>query len=558
MPRRFGQNPGGESKRRSEAQRPDRTKRGGVKDDGEKPAAKRVHTGSSAPDKPKPADAVKQIRPEPRHGKKSVIAEKISELGKERKQSVKAKERPKAEKPHDKISQAKPVASAEEDKTAFHAKRAEKKLIKESKPVKSVEKPSKNKVSAEIRNNFIKLGIMIAVGVGIIIGIYYGIQAILARQIGFTSVEKVEEAIPVSTQVPRERNAQEAAGNQDDKATPNPAVIRDISYGARDIEFKEKQINIPGIYDNELLFSAGTGSLYVGSDVLSKLYLYNLDAGDETLIAESDIYAGEYYETLVNHKWLVWLETDHGTKNYIMVMDRSTGKISKLQSFKEGQPKLNLYGNLLVWVEQVSDAEDRLSMIDLEVQEFLPIQTFTDKATYGVSSPYVYDDTIVWADRDPTQTEEDKQNGENSAIYYLELKTDEAGTFAEPQYYCPGTYVHEPLYNGDVFVWLDANKSPRSNLYIGRVGEEPKKIASDVTTYSIGEGIVVYGKDQAVWVYVIATEELCRITSPGEMGMLPKVTKRTVVWYNLSADSEKDVLRFKILTDEELYPGGLG
>jgi hypothetical protein len=232
--------------------------------------------------------------------------------------------------------------------------------------------------------------------------------------------------------------------------------------------------------------------------------------------------------------------------------------VSKLQSFKEGQPKLNLYGDLLVWVEQVSDTEDRLSMIDLEVQEFLPIQTFTDKATYGVSSPCVYETTIVWADRDPTQTEEDKQNGEKSAIYYLELKTDAAGSFAEPQYYCPGTYVHEPLYNGDVFVWLDANKSPRSNLYIGRAGEEPEKIASDVTTYSIGDGIVVFGKSEAVWVYVIDTDELCRLTSPGEKGILPKVTKRTVVWYNLSADSEKDVLRFKILTDEELYPGGLG
>jgi hypothetical protein len=240
-----------------------------------------------------------------------------------------------------------------------------------------------------------------------------------------------------------------------------------------------------------------------------------------------------------------------------MVMNRSTGKVSKLQSFKEGQPKLSLYGNLLVWMQQASDTEDRLLMMDLEVQEPFPINTFTDKATYGVSAPYVYEDTIVWADHDPTQTEEDKANGEKSAIYYLQLKTDESGYFQDPKYYTPGTYVHEPLYNGDVFVWLDANKSPKSNLYIGRVGEEPIKIGEDITTYSIGDGIVVYGKDQAVWVYVIATGELCRLTSEGEMGMLPSVTKRTVVWYNLTADSEKDVLRFKILTDEELYPGGL-
>ena len=68
--------------------------------------------------------------------------------------------------------------------------------------------------------------------------------------------------------------------------------------------------------------------------------------------------------------------------------------------------------------------------------------------------------------------------------------------------------------------------------------------------------MVVYGKNSSVWCYIIATGELCRLTSPGESGMLPKVSKRTVVWYNLSSDSTKDVLRYKILTDDELYPGG--
>ena len=457
---------------------------------------------------------------------------------------------------HKKASHAKKSVKPEKPAKAKAAEPSKPSSRERAVEVKKEKQPRQNKVSPEIRNNFIKLGVMVAVGVGVIIGIYYGIQAILERQIGFEPAEKQVYVEPVSTQVPRERNTREAAAVSDE-VTADPAIIRDISYGARDIEFKEKQINIPGIYDNEILFSAGTGSLYVGSDVLSKLYLYNLDAGDETLITKSDIEFGEFYETLVNHQWLVWLETDHGTKNYIMVMNRSTGKVSKLQSFKEGQPKLSLYGNLLVWMQQASDTEDRLLMMDLEVQEPFPIHTFTDKATYGVSAPYVYEDTIVWADHDPTQTEEDKANGEKSAIYYLQLKTDESGYFQDPKYYTPGTYVHEPLYNGDVFVWLDANKSPKSNLYIGRVGEEPIKIGEDITTYSIGDGIVVYGKDQAVWVYVIATGELCRLTSEGEMGMLPSVTKRTVVWYNLTADSEKDVLRFKILTDEELYPGGL-
>ncbi len=554
MPRRLTENSNNENRRRKSVAQTPRSRRGAVNTDAKKEAPISKSKQTTDLNKPVPRKATKG-----KHAQKkadtNILKAKV-------KSNIELTDNSKA--PDESSPKAKERNSYTGLKThsrASHAKSTAEKPQKPKEEKSAKEKAGKNKVSAEIRNNFIKLGIMIAIGVGIIIGIYYGIQFILERQSGFASVEKDEVLTPIVTQIPRERNAQEATEAEGTQITPNPAVIRDISYGARDIQFKERQINIPGIYDNELLFSAGTGSLYVGGNVLSKLYLYNLDADDETLIAEIDekeIYAGEFYETLVNHRWLVWLETDHGTKNYIMVMNRSTGKVSKMQSFKEGQPKLKLYGDLLVWVEQVSDTEDRLSMIDLEVQEFLPIHTFSDKATYGVSSPCVYENTIVWSDRDPTQTEEDKAaNGEKSAIFYLSLETDESGSFSDPKYYRPDTYVHEPLYNGDVFVWLDANKSPQSNLYIGRADEAPKKIATGVTTYSIGEGIVVYGKDQAVWVYVIATEELCRLTSPGEMGMLPAVTERTVVWYNLSADSDKDVLRFIVLTDEELYPGGL-
>jgi len=184
----------------------------------------------------------------------------------------------------------------------------------------------------------------------------------------------------------------------------------------------------------------------------------------------------------------------------------------------------------------------------LNVQEDLTLFEFSDKATYGVSAPWIYEDSVIWAG--PGETED------TSGIYYLKLVTDEQGLFNEPEEYFPGTYVHEPMYNGDIFIWLDTNKSREGKLYMGRPGEEPVVIDQNITTYQLGDGIVVYAKNSSIWVYVIATGELCRLTSPGEMGMLPTVSNRTVVWYNLSSDSDKDVLRYKILTDEELYPGG--
>ncbi len=412
----------------------------------------------------------------------------------------------------------------------------------------------KRKLDIHAKRSLIKMGIMAAVGVGIIVGIYYTVQSIVAKQEGFVDPKDPSTVQVYATQVPRPRNSQESALSEP-SVTPNPEGPRDISFGARDIVFEEKQINQPGIYDTELLFSAGTGSL--DGQVLTKLYLYNLDTGEEELIETIDksFYMGEMYETQVNHAWLVWLETDHGEKNYIMAKDRGTGKESKLKTCKNGQPKLRLNGNILIWMEQTSTTEDRLYMVDLTSGEDLSLETFTDKATYGVSAPCIFDEKIVWAGPDKNQSEEEKEAEEHSGIYYQRLSADESGAMVDTEVYYPGTYVHEPLYNGDVFVWLDGNKSPSSKLYMGRPGEEPIEIVQGVTTYSVGDGIICYGKDQAVWVYIIKTGELCRLTSPGETGMMPKVTRRTVVWYNLDAQ-DKDVLRYKILTDEELYPGG--
>lgn len=335
---------------------------------------------------------------------------------------------------------------------------------------------------------------------------------------------------------------------------PPESTARFIGFGAQDFHFAEKQINQPAIFDTEIVFSAGTGS--ISGPVLSKLYYYNLDTGEEKLLSESKIYQGEYYETLISHDWIVWLETDHGKNNKIYTMNRATGTVSMIKNCENGKPKLRLYGDILIWMEQVENSLDQLYMFDLESQENLSLFQISDVSTYGVSAPCIYEDTVVWSGPDTSQTDEDKAaNGDKSSIYWVTLGENTfTGDQLNTNSFSPGTYVHEPLYNGEYFVWIDSNKSPNSNLYIARANETPKLIASGVTTYSMGDGIVVYGKDQGVWCYVIDTGEICRLTHDGEKGMLPLAQNRTVVWYNLSANSEKDMLRYKVLDEQDIHP----
>ena len=339
--------------------------------------------------------------------------------------------------------------------------------------------------------------------------------------------------------------------------TPEVFPYRDISFGTMNVQFTDRQINIPSIAGKELLFSSGTGSLDSGS-VLKNLYVYNLNTDKEEKVATAKMKKGEIYETVLNEDWIVWAETDHHTYNYIYVKDRrkgKDGKVSRLKNCKNGVPKLKLDGNTLIWMEHVDKKTDKLYMMDLDTQENMELFTFNDVATYGVSAPTIYDDTVVWAGPDSKQTSaEAKEEGEHSTIFWLKLDENAIGADNKlnTKSFSPGTYVHEPLYNGKVFVWIDGNKSPNSKLYLSEPSGTPKIIAEGVTTYGLGDGVVVFGQSQQIWAYVIETGEICRLTGSNERGMLPCVNGRTAVWYNLSSDSSKDALKYKILTDEDL------
>lgn len=377
----------------------------------------------------------------------------------------------------------------------------------------------------------------------------------------------------LSTQTPRDYPARGAV-LAEPLVTPAPGKPRDLSYGAADIRFDKDNVNMPtGIYDTEIVFSAGDGSL--DDKVMTDLYLYNLDTGEYEKIASTKEYKGEIYETLVNHDWIVWLDTDHGTNNKIYVYDRNDHtqtKVFMIQNNKNGKPKLQMYGDSLVYMEHTSKTVDTLVLFDLLEQDQIPLYSFNEVVTYGTSNPCVYENWVVWAGPEPTEETEDTaeptqtaaaspddaadtaESKECSAIYYMNLNEDFDGDGAHPRVLEPGTYVNDPLFNGDVFVWRDGNKKPGSSLYICEPGGEPRVVATGITTYSLGDGIVVYGKDEEVWVYIYDKGETCRLTAEGEDGILPVVTGRTVVWQNLSADSSKDVLRYIILTDKDLYP----
>lgn len=355
---------------------------------------------------------------------------------------------------------------------------------------------------------------------------------------------------------PKEKSPQDVFTGQEENEAKLAQVL-DRTANVKTLAVDEPRINQPSIYGHEILFSAGKGSLE--GSVLTNLYLFDAQTGQAKKIAESKIKDGEIYETYLSRDWIVWLDTDHKGKNVIYKMNRNdygsvkANTASIVQETANHMPKLGLYGNYLIWMEQESDTLDKLYFVDLTSDENMTIQEF-NKTNYAVSSPFIYKNTVIWADSDPNDAD-----GQNSAI--CSVVFDQLGTVDSQGDYVPdsdegeidiktfstGTYVHNPICNDDIFVWIDKNNAPDSSLYYAyKSGDTtPKRYWRNVTQYALGEDFLAFTSNQVIYAYYYQSDVLVQISPSGESSILPQASGKLVVWEQFAQGN--DTFKYNIL-----------
>lgn len=350
---------------------------------------------------------------------------------------------------------------------------------------------------------------------------------------GISGAPKAQSVIARQTATPTGTALPSATAKPTPSPTPQPTPF----VVPMRLLFSEKHINQPVYWDGQLLFSAGTGS--PDTPVLRSLILKSIETGDETVVATSRVEYGEIYEPQLSEKWIIWLDTDHGGTSIIWALERGKpgAEPFQIKTCRNGKPKLRLSGETLVWMEPVSNEEDKLYLFDLASQENLPLTTLNAPSTYGVSAPSICNEQILWAGPD-------EKNPEQSVIYSFKLDDDHGdGDNFNIGQYRPGMYVHEPVANARAMAWIDTNKSPNAKLYFALDNGKPVLVDEGISTYAMGEGFLVYGKDEQVWVYSWATgkKELCSLA--GQKAILPSAYERFIIWFEFNATENRDVVR---------------
>jgi hypothetical protein len=412
-----------------------------------------------------------------------------------------------------------------------------------------------------------------------------------------------------------------ALATQDAQNTPPPqdgtseARAYDLSQEATLIKSAERHINKPSIFGDELIYSAGSGSLL--EPVFEKLYLFDMRTMTEQEITKVSVKDGELYEMCINTDYIVWLDTDQQGTNKLFYMRRNDTSVTdgempasiddtlgdltditpggadasanpasaspsssndpsaspstspsaspsanpsptpdpeEIQGARElkqsgyHMPVLRLSGDRLIFNEQDDTKAEMLWLVELINEENVGLPGYTESLEgfediYAISAPDIHGNEVIWAAPDPADPD-----GAKSVIYTCDLDQLSMDVNYQPTYWEAGMYVHDPLTNGKAWAWIDTNHEPVSSLYV-KYGDDVIKVAEStlddvLTTYCLGDDMLVYAKGGQIWVYFYETGVYGRVTEEGETGHQPVAYGRRVVWFT---DSDDDMDQLKVV-----------
>lgn len=324
-----------------------------------------------------------------------------------------------------------------------------------------------------------------------------------------------------------------------------PIARTDMSETEKELTIGYKSINDPYIYGNEMIFS--TGNKLESAPDLVTLAIYNFESGEVAEVSGIQKKNNSLFEPKLNDKYIVYLDCKSEYGGTIMGVDRATNESFVIREYLYGKPRVSISGQYAVWMQQTGKGTDRLYIFDMATKEFAELETFIN-TYFSYSAAYVGDDAIVYVQPEGESgmtTQEHSSASDKAEIVVLPL-VDGGDTKAIR--FVPGTFVYNPLIEGDYIVYLNGTGNADSELMMckktGDTYSAPVSIAKGVLNYDVGDGYLVYTLDNTVYIYYFADGSTGRLSSEQTRAMLGSANGKNVVWYDITdgLDSPSNVI----------------
>lgn len=324
--------------------------------------------------------------------------------------------------------------------------------------------------------------------------------------------------------------------------TVDPNAEKDMTGLEKEAILEQKSINNPLIFGNEMVYTTGEKSLV--NPPLKNIAVYNLD---EKKGAVLDQITANYnlFEPKMNEKWIVFLDVNNKGGGRVCAYDRKANKMFTIREYLYGMPKLSLFGDYVAWMQETRPNIDKLYICHLTDNESVILQTFTDTPT-SYSAVSFCDKELIWVEKaNPGAEPTEDMKCVIKRMPFPDGKPGEVIT------YDPQMFVFDPVTNGNAIVFLDGARGPEARLMISIDGALPKEIAKGILNYGLGNDVVAYTKDEAVYIYYIKDGIKGKLTGKNQRGELSAVNGDMVCWYDVTDGvGVRDVIKYaKIPSD---------
>ena len=318
--------------------------------------------------------------------------------------------------------------------------------------------------------------------------------------------------------------------------TPNPMDSFDPVEAQSEVIFEGSTsyswFGDPYFYKGKLMLSAG--KIVDRNATMTSLYFYYPDQDRTAELLPYKLKNSHFMFARFNNDFIVYLDAKLDGGGYITVVDLKDENPQPIiiKEVYAGQPELMLDGNYLAWTERTGSRMDKLFVCDLTSRETVAVQLFNN-SFYGESKPSLNNGLLLWADLD------------DSAMTSLTSVICSVTLNGSPSIktYRPGTYVHDPISNGEYTAWLDKNHGPDTSLYFTKDFGLPVKIDEGVVDFGLSTNFIAYSKNSSIYVYMIKDLKTYRITPETEQAQFLGVSDAKVIWMDVTT-RERDIVKF--------------
>lgn len=320
---------------------------------------------------------------------------------------------------------------------------------------------------------------------------------------------------------------------------PSATPIARADMSDLDVELATtyQSINDPYIFGQEAIFSTGEAS--ETAPVINTLAIYNLDTKETAVVAGVTMKYATLFEPKMNDKYIVYLDCRDENGGAVCGYDRATGTSFVMREYAYGKPKIYLSGEYALWLQQTNKGNDtkgtdKLYLYNLSTQETVTIEILIN-TSFSYSSPYMSDNAIVYVQPSgESQLLDGSSASADSEVCVIPLTLN--GDVSRVLF-IPGVDVVDPKINGDSIVFIDTYADV-NKLYLctkeGDTYSAPTVIAENIINYDVGDGYVVYTKDEAVYIYYFEDQTSGRLTGESARAILTSACGKNVAWYDIT------------------------